>query len=156
MLGRRETRTPADFWSFSFCVHSCPQCKKRLGNSVIAVHSPRGEVTHLHVSCRRGCRRRRGRGFDATDSPSFFSLVFRSARTRSRSSSERSLESKFTIMTFTDGLLRCQRRRRTPQGRDASSPWTRHFPFFSPSTLWPSVFYPSPSQFSRHQASSSE
>ncbi|KAL7417275.1 hypothetical protein BDY24DRAFT_412023 [Mrakia frigida] len=26
----------------------CPQCKKRLGNSVIAVHSPRGEVTHLH------------------------------------------------------------------------------------------------------------
>ena len=24
----------------------CPQCHKRLGNSVIAVHSPRGEVTH--------------------------------------------------------------------------------------------------------------
>jgi hypothetical protein len=28
---------------------SCPQCKKRLGNSVIAVHAPHGEVTHLHV-----------------------------------------------------------------------------------------------------------
>nr|XP_018264809.1 uncharacterized protein I303_02989 [Kwoniella dejecticola CBS 10117]OBR86967.1 hypothetical protein I303_02989 [Kwoniella dejecticola CBS 10117] len=26
----------------------CPQCHKRLGNSAIAVHSPRGEVTHLH------------------------------------------------------------------------------------------------------------
>ncbi|CDZ96570.1 Vacuolar assembly/sorting proteins VPS39/VAM6/VPS3 [Phaffia rhodozyma] len=26
----------------------CPQCKKRLGNSVIAVHTPLGEVTHLH------------------------------------------------------------------------------------------------------------
>ncbi|ORY62729.1 hypothetical protein BCR35DRAFT_308965 [Leucosporidium creatinivorum] len=24
----------------------CPQCHKRLGNSVIAIHSPRGEVTH--------------------------------------------------------------------------------------------------------------
>jgi len=24
----------------------CPQCHKRLGNSVIAVHAPRGEVTH--------------------------------------------------------------------------------------------------------------
>ncbi|KAF9266470.1 hypothetical protein L218DRAFT_956243 [Marasmius fiardii PR-910] len=24
----------------------CPQCSKRIGNSVIAVHSPRGEVTH--------------------------------------------------------------------------------------------------------------
>ena len=29
----------------------CPQCQKRLGNSVIAVHSPRGEVTH--VACSR-------------------------------------------------------------------------------------------------------
>ncbi|WWC68549.1 uncharacterized protein I206_102478 [Kwoniella pini CBS 10737] len=26
----------------------CPQCHKRLGNSAIAVHAPRGEVTHLH------------------------------------------------------------------------------------------------------------
>ncbi|WVF65869.1 hypothetical protein IAT40_000606 [Kwoniella sp. CBS 6097] len=27
---------------------SCPQCHKRLGQSAIAVHAPRGEVTHLH------------------------------------------------------------------------------------------------------------
>ncbi|WVW80239.1 hypothetical protein I302_102217 [Kwoniella bestiolae CBS 10118] len=26
----------------------CPQCHKRLGQSAIAVHAPRGEVTHLH------------------------------------------------------------------------------------------------------------
>ncbi|EIW66424.1 hypothetical protein TREMEDRAFT_70067 [Tremella mesenterica DSM 1558] len=26
----------------------CPQCHKRLGASAIAIHSPRGEVTHLH------------------------------------------------------------------------------------------------------------
>ncbi|BEI93846.1 uncharacterized protein CcaverHIS019_0603050 [Cutaneotrichosporon cavernicola] len=26
----------------------CPQCQKRLGQSAIAVHAPRGEVTHLH------------------------------------------------------------------------------------------------------------
>ncbi|KIY31689.1 hypothetical protein I305_05931 [Cryptococcus gattii E566] len=26
----------------------CPQCHKRLGMSAIAVHAPRGEVTHLH------------------------------------------------------------------------------------------------------------
>ncbi|TRM64266.1 hypothetical protein BD626DRAFT_556986 [Schizophyllum amplum] len=27
---------------------TCPNCHKRLGNTVIAVHSPRGEVTHYH------------------------------------------------------------------------------------------------------------
>ncbi|WOO80809.1 Vam6/Vps39-like protein [Vanrija pseudolonga] len=27
---------------------TCPQCQKRLGQSAIAVHAPRGEVTHLH------------------------------------------------------------------------------------------------------------
>lgn len=26
----------------------CPQCHKRLGQSAIAVHAPRGQVTHLH------------------------------------------------------------------------------------------------------------
>lgn len=26
----------------------CPQCQKRLGTSAIAVHAPKGEVTHLH------------------------------------------------------------------------------------------------------------
>ncbi|KAG7444850.1 uncharacterized protein BT62DRAFT_970791 [Guyanagaster necrorhizus] len=34
----------------------CPQCHKRLGNSVIAVHSPRGEVTHYQ--CREAFSRR--------------------------------------------------------------------------------------------------
>jgi Vam6/Vps39-like protein vacuolar protein sorting-associated protein 39 len=29
-------------------VHRCPQCHKRLDRSVIAVHAPRGEVTHYH------------------------------------------------------------------------------------------------------------
>ncbi|KZP00495.1 hypothetical protein CALVIDRAFT_552763 [Calocera viscosa TUFC12733] len=33
----------------------CPQCKKRLGSSVIAVHSPRGEVTHYQ--CREAFSR---------------------------------------------------------------------------------------------------
>lgn len=27
---------------------TCPQCMKRLGTSAVAVHAPRGEVTHLH------------------------------------------------------------------------------------------------------------
>ncbi|KIY68727.1 hypothetical protein CYLTODRAFT_436489 [Cylindrobasidium torrendii FP15055 ss-10] len=26
----------------------CPQCHKRLGSSVVAIHAPRGEVTHFH------------------------------------------------------------------------------------------------------------
>lgn len=30
----------------------CPQCHKRLGMSAIAVHAPRGEVTHLHCKDR--------------------------------------------------------------------------------------------------------
>ncbi|WVQ78836.1 hypothetical protein IAT38_000927 [Cryptococcus sp. DSM 104549] len=30
----------------------CPQCHKRLGQSAIAVHAPRGEVTHLHCKDR--------------------------------------------------------------------------------------------------------
>ncbi|KAJ3504846.1 hypothetical protein NLJ89_g7728 [Agrocybe chaxingu] len=34
----------------------CPQCHKRLGNSVIAVHAPRGEVTHYN--CREPFSRR--------------------------------------------------------------------------------------------------
>ncbi|KAH9481762.1 Vacuolar morphogenesis protein 6 [Psilocybe cubensis] len=34
----------------------CPQCHKRLGNSVIAVHAPRGEVTHYQ--CREQFSRR--------------------------------------------------------------------------------------------------
>ncbi|PPR05963.1 hypothetical protein CVT24_004627 [Panaeolus cyanescens] len=34
----------------------CPQCHKRLGNSVIAVHAPRGEVTHYQ--CREPFTRR--------------------------------------------------------------------------------------------------
>ncbi|KAF8150879.1 hypothetical protein B0H34DRAFT_155040 [Crassisporium funariophilum] len=34
----------------------CPQCHKRLGNSVIAVHAPRGEVTHYQ--CREPFSRR--------------------------------------------------------------------------------------------------
>ncbi|KAH7925859.1 hypothetical protein BV22DRAFT_1064252 [Leucogyrophana mollusca] len=34
----------------------CPQCHKRLGNSVIAVHAPRGEVTHYQ--CREAFARR--------------------------------------------------------------------------------------------------
>jgi len=34
----------------------CPQCHKRLGNSVIAVHTPRGEVTHYQ--CRELFARR--------------------------------------------------------------------------------------------------
>lgn len=34
----------------------CPQCHKRLGNSVIAVHAPRGEVTHYQ--CREAFSRR--------------------------------------------------------------------------------------------------
>ncbi|KAF8896557.1 vacuolar sorting protein 39 domain 2-domain-containing protein [Infundibulicybe gibba] len=34
----------------------CPQCHKRIGNSVIAVHSPRGEVTHYQ--CREIFSRR--------------------------------------------------------------------------------------------------
>ncbi|TCD70216.1 Vacuolar morphoproteinsis protein 6 [Steccherinum ochraceum] len=34
----------------------CPQCHKRLGYSVIAVHAPRGEVTHFH--CREAFARR--------------------------------------------------------------------------------------------------
>ncbi|KDR78810.1 hypothetical protein GALMADRAFT_244386 [Galerina marginata CBS 339.88] len=34
----------------------CPQCHKRLGNSVIAVHAPRGEVTHYN--CRELFSRR--------------------------------------------------------------------------------------------------
>ncbi|EJU04986.1 hypothetical protein DACRYDRAFT_98725 [Dacryopinax primogenitus] len=33
----------------------CPQCKKRLGSSVIAVHAPRGEVTHYQ--CREAFSR---------------------------------------------------------------------------------------------------
>ncbi|KZT51980.1 hypothetical protein CALCODRAFT_502826 [Calocera cornea HHB12733] len=33
----------------------CPQCKKRLGSSVIAIHSPRGEVTHYQ--CREAFSR---------------------------------------------------------------------------------------------------
>ncbi|KAF8841813.1 hypothetical protein BDN67DRAFT_900734 [Paxillus ammoniavirescens] len=34
----------------------CPQCHKRLGNSVIAVHAPRGEVTHYQ--CREAFSRK--------------------------------------------------------------------------------------------------
>ncbi|ESK95857.1 rab guanyl-nucleotide exchange factor [Moniliophthora roreri MCA 2997] len=34
----------------------CPQCHKRIGNSVIAVHSPRGEVTHHY--CREAFSRK--------------------------------------------------------------------------------------------------
>ncbi|KAG7089926.1 hypothetical protein E1B28_011558 [Marasmius oreades] len=34
----------------------CPQCSKRIGNSVIAVHSPRGEVTHHY--CREAFARK--------------------------------------------------------------------------------------------------
>ncbi|KAG9314800.1 vacuolar sorting protein 39 domain 1-domain-containing protein [Chiua virens] len=34
----------------------CPQCHKRLGNSVIAVHAPRGEVTHYQ--CREAFARK--------------------------------------------------------------------------------------------------
>lgn len=34
----------------------CPQCHKRLGYSVIAVHGPRGEVTHFH--CREAFSRK--------------------------------------------------------------------------------------------------
>ncbi|THV01026.1 hypothetical protein K435DRAFT_718392 [Dendrothele bispora CBS 962.96] len=34
----------------------CPQCHKRLGNSMIAVHSPRGEVTHFY--CREAFSRK--------------------------------------------------------------------------------------------------
>ncbi|KAF8333851.1 hypothetical protein F5887DRAFT_991627 [Amanita rubescens] len=34
----------------------CPQCHKRIGNSVIAVHAPRGEVTHYQ--CREGFSRK--------------------------------------------------------------------------------------------------
>ncbi|KAG9051519.1 Vacuolar morphogenesis protein 6 [Tulasnella sp. UAMH 9824] len=36
----------------------CPQCLKRLGNSVIAVHAPRGEVTHYQ--CRDAFVKRNG------------------------------------------------------------------------------------------------
>ncbi|KNZ73327.1 Vam6/Vps39-like protein [Termitomyces sp. J132] len=38
----------------------CPQCHKRIGNSVIAVHAPRGEVTHYQ--CREGFSRRLNEG----------------------------------------------------------------------------------------------
>jgi len=34
----------------------CPQCHKRIGNSVIAVHAPRGEVTHYQ--CRESFSRK--------------------------------------------------------------------------------------------------
>lgn len=54
--GRRVKVTDSRMFVFCFCnlrisfltylPLRCPQCHKRIGTSVIAVHSPRGEVTH--------------------------------------------------------------------------------------------------------------
>ncbi|TIA88198.1 hypothetical protein E3P99_02716 [Wallemia hederae] len=45
----------------------CPECKKRLGNSVISVHPPRGQVTHLGCKDRFNEKLQAARGFTMDD-----------------------------------------------------------------------------------------
>ncbi len=41
---------------------SCPQCHKRIGQSVIAVHAPRGEATHYQCKDAFSARLQAARG----------------------------------------------------------------------------------------------
>ncbi|TIA80264.1 hypothetical protein E3P98_02781 [Wallemia ichthyophaga] len=45
----------------------CPECLKRLGNSVISVHSPRGQVTHLGCKDRFSVKLQRTQGYTKQD-----------------------------------------------------------------------------------------